>query len=151
MPDKTQAFDDLLTTFQKELDSRLTPDGTVEFVKIYKESIGPYLDCDKVNGDTRDFWTVDKFRNWALRSTGKLANRVDVLTKKYPAQATHIREAANQVFREMTNDPDEHCNDKKQVPRCVGMPPADPGFGPVCELYFRRGPAAESQTAEQPA
>jgi len=150
MPDKTEAFDDVFEKFQAELESPLTPEGTEEFIRIYRETIGHYLVCDKDNGDTRDFWTIKKFRDWALDSVEKVAKGIDYESKKKPAEAKHVRVGAHKVFVDITKDPKNHCNNNKEVPRCVGFP-GEPLFGPVCDLYFRNHPTDELRMAEPQA
>jgi hypothetical protein len=142
MPNKEQAFDDLFKRFQSKLKSPLTPDGAREFIEIYEDTVGYYLDCKKVEKD-RDYWDVEKFRDWAFDSVDKFATQVDKESGEKPAKPHHVRTGANKAFDEIKADPDEYCN-KGNIPHCSFGLPAEI-FGPVCTLYYQKRAAREGK------
>ena len=146
MPNKEQAFDELFKRFQSKLKSPLTPDGAREFIEIYEETVGHYLDCKKVEKG-RDYWDVEKFRDWAFDSVDKVAGKVDKESSEKPAKPVHVRTGANKAFDEIRADPDEYCN-KGYLPRCDDRPPAEI-VGPVCELFYQRRAAREGKETRQ--
>jgi hypothetical protein len=132
MPDKSEAFSDLLKRFHNKLKSPLTPEAIDEFVEVYNESVGQYLDCEKENGDTTDFWSVGPFRKWALDSVERVAIQVDVESGNKPLKKEHVRNGTDKVFDEIAGNPDEYCN---KVPQCLFVAKQPTPLGPVCVLY----------------
>jgi hypothetical protein len=139
---KHEAFDELFQRFQQMLKSPLTPEGAEEFILIYRDTVGHYLDCKKKERD-KDYWDDGDFKKWALGSADKFAREVDqqtgssALGAAKPAERHHVRKGADIAFDKIKADPNEHCNKEDKVPPCIDREPAEV-FGPVCALYMSK-------------
>lgn len=138
MPDKTQAFGEVLGAYAEELDTDVAAlcwKTCVALAYVFTKTIGQYLECpkDAIDPD-KDWWTDESFRSWSLRRVTAIARRVWDEEETADPDPGRLIEIAHQYAKDYANA--THC--QTAFPKCRSHG-GETALGVVCSAFASEG------------